>query len=243
MNSTTPRKPQATLLKPLAMLSAPRLGPMVRSSTISIGAASEPARSSSAVSAASCVVMRPLICTRPPPISLRITGAVTTSPLPFSNSRMAMRLPTLSRVMFLKMVDPLPSSVRFTVGSCVWLSKPGWASVRFSPVRMTCFLTISVRPSRSGNFSAPKGTGPLPVAAAFASVLSSTMRTSSVAVRPRISLALAVSCTPGSCTTTRSRPCCWITGSATPSSLMRLCSVRMFCLSACSWNLTRDGGL
>ena len=42
--------------------------------------------------------MRPEICTRPPPISLRITGAVTTSPLPFSNSRMAMRLPMFSRV-------------------------------------------------------------------------------------------------------------------------------------------------
>jgi hypothetical protein len=35
------------------MFSAPRLGPMVRSSMISIGAASEPARSSSAVSVAS----------------------------------------------------------------------------------------------------------------------------------------------------------------------------------------------
>jgi hypothetical protein len=55
-----------------------------------------------------------------------------------------------------------------------------------------------------------------------------------------MSLALAVSCTPGSCTTTRSRPCCWITGSATPSSLTRLCSVVMFCLSACSCT---EGGL
>jgi hypothetical protein len=30
-------------------------------------------------------------------------------------------------------------------------------------------------------------------------------------------------------------PCCWITGSATPSSLTRLCSVVMFCLTAWSW--------
>jgi hypothetical protein len=44
-------------VKPLAMFSAPRLGPMVRSSMISIGAASEPARSSSARSLASDVVM------------------------------------------------------------------------------------------------------------------------------------------------------------------------------------------
>ncbi len=50
-----------------------------------------------------------------------------------------------------------------------------------------------------------------------------------------MSLALAVSCTPGSCTTMRSAPCCCTTGSATPSSLTRLCKVEMFCLSADSW--------
>ena len=58
------------------------------------------------------------------------------------------------------------------------------------------------------------------------------MRTSSVAVRPRMSFAFAVSCTPGSCTTMRSAPCCWMIGSATPSSLTRLRSVVMFCCSA-----------
>ena len=63
----------------------------------------------------------------------------------------------------------------------------------------------------------------------------STIRISSVAVRPRICLARATSCTPGSWTTMRSAPCCWITGSATPSSFTRLCSVVMFCLSALSW--------
>ena len=61
MNSAIAAKPKITLWKPLAMLSAPRLGPIVRSSMISIGAASEPARSSSAVSLASAVVMRPEI--------------------------------------------------------------------------------------------------------------------------------------------------------------------------------------
>src|SRR4029450_9125136 len=50
-----------------------------------------------------------------------------------------------------------------------------------------------------------------------------------------MSFALAVSCTPGNCTTTRSAPCCWITGSATPSSLTRLCSVVMFCVIAADW--------
>ena len=49
-----------------------------------------------------------------------------------------------------------------------------------------------------------------------------------------MSFALAVSCTPGSSTTMRSSPCCWITGSDTPSWLTRLCSVLMFCFSALS---------
>jgi uncharacterized iron-regulated membrane protein len=34
-------------------------------------------------------------------------------------------------------------------GFLVWLSKPGWASVRRSPVRTTCFLTSSGWPPRS----------------------------------------------------------------------------------------------
>ena len=42
-------------------------------------------------------------------------------------------------------------------------------------------------------------------------------------------MACAVSCTPGSCTTTRSLPWRWMIGSATPSSLMRLRSVPTFC--------------
>ena len=61
MKMTMATKPQVTLLKPLAIFSAPRLGPMVRSSMISIGAASEPARSSSARSLASTVVIEPEI--------------------------------------------------------------------------------------------------------------------------------------------------------------------------------------
>ena len=93
--------------------------------------------------------MRPEIWTRPPPISLRITGAVTTSPLPFSNSRIAMRLPMFSRVTSRKMRAPLASSVRCTAGSWVWPSKPGCASVRFSPVSTTWRLTMIGAPPRS----------------------------------------------------------------------------------------------
>ena len=50
-------KPHMHESKPLAMFSAPSDGPTVRSSMISIGAASAPARSSSAMSLASRVVM------------------------------------------------------------------------------------------------------------------------------------------------------------------------------------------
>jgi len=63
--------------------------------------------------------MRPEICTRPPGISLRITGAVITSPLPFSISRIAILLPTLSRVTSWKMRAPWPSRRRCTAGSLV----------------------------------------------------------------------------------------------------------------------------
>jgi hypothetical protein len=45
MKTTMARNPELVALKPFAMLSRPRLGPTVRSSMISIGAASEPARS------------------------------------------------------------------------------------------------------------------------------------------------------------------------------------------------------
>ena len=141
------------------------------------------------------------------------------------------------------MLPPLASIVRSTLGWLLCWSKPGCASVRFSPVTSTCFLTITGRPARSKNFSEPKGTGPPLSSAARPSDDSSTRRISRVAVRPRISLALAVSCTPGSCTTMRSMPCCWITGSATPSSLIRLCSVVMFCLSAASCRRRAASGL
>jgi hypothetical protein len=90
MKTMMARKPYITLLKPFSMLSAPRLGPMVRSWMISMGAASEPARSSSARSLASTTVIEPDTWKRLPSSPL-IDGAVSTSPLPFSKISMAMR--------------------------------------------------------------------------------------------------------------------------------------------------------
>ena len=158
MNIATRMNPILVELKPRAMFSAPRLGPTVRSSMISIGAASAPARNSSAVSCASVVLMLPLICTRPPPISSRMTGAVTISPLPFSNRMIAMRLPTFSRVASLNSLAPTPSRLICTAGSLVRLSKPGCASLIRSPVSTTCFFTNNATPLRFLNMSSPNGT-------------------------------------------------------------------------------------
>jgi hypothetical protein len=57
------------------------------------------------------------------------------------------------------MRPPLASSVRSTLGSCL-LVEAGWASVRFSPVRSTCFLTITGRPLAIEEFLGAEGHGP-----------------------------------------------------------------------------------
>ena len=54
-------KPMSNDLKPFSIFSAPRLGPIVRSSIISIGAAKEPARNRRAKSLALSVVGWPVI--------------------------------------------------------------------------------------------------------------------------------------------------------------------------------------
>ena len=59
-------KPITTDRNPWSMFARPRLGPTVRSSTMSIGAASAPARSNNARSRASSVVSRPVIWNRFP---------------------------------------------------------------------------------------------------------------------------------------------------------------------------------
>ena len=135
-----------------------------------------------------------------------------------------MGLPRFSRVAARIWRPPTSSSRTETAGR--WFSsKLAEAFLSWSPVATTSRLRPTSRTvpslSRWGTTSA-----------AWA-MLGSTRRICSVAVRPMMSLARAVSCTPGSCTTTRSAPCCWITASATPSSLTRFCSVSMFCLSAC----------
>ncbi|KGD32249.1 hypothetical protein DM47_4985 [Burkholderia mallei] len=100
-----------------------------------------------------------------------------------------------------------------------------------SPVKITCFLSSTGAWLPCVNSSSPGGTGSFGFGCVFSG---SARRASSVAVRPMMSFAFAVSCTPGSSTTIRSLPCCWRIGSDTPSSLTRLCSVVRFCLSAAS---------
>lgn len=82
---------------------------------ISIGAASDPARNNKARSLASTTVIAPEIWKRVPS-SAWMTGAVSTSPLPFSNRRIAMRFFRFSRLMSRMMRPPFASTVRSTLG-------------------------------------------------------------------------------------------------------------------------------
>ncbi|MNR43058.1 hypothetical protein D3C85_1616430 [compost metagenome] len=61
INSDTKSMPQSEASTPLAMLSAPRLGPMVRSSAKYMGAAKPPARSNNASSVDSPGPSRPVM--------------------------------------------------------------------------------------------------------------------------------------------------------------------------------------
>ena len=233
MNTAMARKPQVTEWKPFEMFSAPRLGPMVRSSMMSIGAASAPARSSSARSPAFLAEPMPVIWKRLPSSDWMV-ATVRTSPLPFSKSTTAMGL-----WMFLRETSRRwrpPASFRLTATAGCWCSsKVAEALVSCWPVKMGSRRSTTGAPRPWRNRSEPKGTTPFSlVRARWASGLMSTSRASSVAVRPRMSLARAVSCTPGSCTTIRSAPWRWMTGSATPSSLIRLFSVVMFCCTELS---------
>ena len=136
--------------------------------------------------------------------------------LPFSTSTIAMRLPTFSRVTSLKMRAPGPSRLHVHGGLVGALVEARLRVVdAVAGQRRPAAAPAAGSPLRSVKRSLPSGT--LPASALRARPASSlTMRISSVAVRPRMSLARAVSCTPGSCTTTRSAPCCWMIGSATP---------------------------
>ena len=134
---------------------------------------------------------------------------------PFQTARWPCACQRFSRVMSLKMREPLASSTRFTVGLLRLAVKAGWASVRFFAGQDHLLFTITAWPLRSRYFSAPNGTGPRPVSAARLGALSSTMRTSSVAVRPRMSFwpwrcparrAAAPRCGPGLAAGSPARP-------------------------------------
>ncbi|CSB12697.1 Uncharacterised protein [Vibrio cholerae] len=101
------------------------------------------------------------------------------------------------------LLPPSLSSEMFTCGR-PYSSALELASVMLEPPRITRFFSTTGRPLRSNLISLPAGARP--AAAAARSALSSTSRNSRVAVAPKISLARAVSCTPGSSTTIRVAP-------------------------------------
>ena len=134
MNPSTRQNPMITERSPWSMLSWPRLGPTVRSSMISMGAASAPARSSSARSRASAVLSSPVIWKRLPSRS-RMTAMLMTSSIVrrlrtsrpstrrtsvlFSMNTTAMLRPILSFVRSEKSRAPFPSRVMKTAGEPV----------------------------------------------------------------------------------------------------------------------------
>ena len=126
------------------MLSRPRLGPTVRSSTISTGAASAPARSSSARLRASSVLSSPVIWKRAPSWSRMVATLITSSTVRFERSSspltkrvstlfsmntVAIGRPILSPVRAEKMLAPLESSEMNTAGLPDCWSMPELASV------------------------------------------------------------------------------------------------------------------
>src|SRR5258708_7778753 len=158
MKTTMAVKPHRVAWKPLLMLSRPRLGPTVRSSMISIGAASEPARIRSARSRVSFGVKAPVIWKRLPNSPWMVATEIA-SPLPFSNRMIAISFFRFSRVAWRMTRPPASSSSTATAGRWSW-SKVACAPMNWSPVTSTCFLTgtCPTLPSRrrSGNRSTPK---------------------------------------------------------------------------------------
>ncbi|MNN33167.1 hypothetical protein D3C81_1469110 [compost metagenome] len=101
-------------------------------------------------------------------------------------------------------------------------SKLAWASVTWSPVMIT--------PRSSATGGRPSSRKSKDSVLAREASRSAARRNSRLAVLPRMRLASAVSCTPGSSTTMRLAPWRCTSGSATPSSLTRLRTVVRFCL-------------
>ena len=136
---------------------------MVRSSMISMGAASAPALSSRARSRASSVLSRPVIwkleanCSRmraalitSSTVFFTLTGSPSSMRVDtlFSMNTTAMRLPTLFLVKLFMIRPPRASRRMFTMGLPSRVSIPDLAKVMWSPVRITRFFSRMGRPSR-----------------------------------------------------------------------------------------------
>ena len=121
----------------------------------------------------------------PPPISAWITGAVSTSPLPFRTARWPCACRRSRGVTSRKMRGALGVHRQVDLGLLGLLSKPGWASVRLSPVRMTWRFTITGGRRARGALGAERHRAAGLGGAASAPFVD--QRTSSVAVRPRMS--------------------------------------------------------
>ena len=180
------------------------------------GAGNAPARSRMARSFACCTVKLPEICPEPPRIGSRITGAEIT----LLSSTMANGLPTFSWVASanLRAPDRIEAEVDDRLAGALVEARLGVGQIGAGN-QHALLDQIFLAGLRRRGFPNPAADAFLPPAPRV--IDRSTMRKSSLAVLPRISLSRVGSCRPGTCTRMRSTPSRWMVGSTRPSSLTR----------------------
>ena len=212
IKNITRKKPIIRANIPASIESWPKSGPTVRSSIIFNGAGRAPDLKSKARSVADWKVKSPLICPEPPIIASLITGAL----IIFPSNTIASLLPIPEEVALPNLLAPALSKEKDTIVSLFWLSIPGWASIKLSPLNIILLLTIaSSDPSSKTNFSEPK------LGSSFW-IMNLNVK---FAVLPKSDLILMGSSNPGNSTSILSIPLLNILGSLVPTSSIRLLTI------------------
>ena len=193
--------------------SFPRPGPTVLSSIIFIGAGNAPDLSSKARSVADWKVKPPVICPEPSTIASWITGAL----IILSSKIIANLFPTPEIVALPNLFAPTLSKLNVTTVSLVWESTLGWASSKFSPLKIILLFiyTGDSDPSSNSIRSVPNS----------ASVDFETNLKVKFAVLPRRFLIRIGSSSPGNSTRILSLPLFKIFGSFVPTSSILLLTI------------------
>tara|TARA_B100000579_G_scaffold425986_1_gene432538 strand:+ start:5069 stop:5485 length:417 start_codon:yes stop_codon:yes gene_type:complete len=127
----------------------------------------------------------------------------------------AILFPIFLEVTWPNLCEPSLSNENATIGWLFKLSNLGWASIKFSPLKIILLLTvISSCVDLTKNFSVPNS---------FSSFVTNLKFNS--AVFPRSSFILSGSFTPGNSTNIRLLPLLRIVGSLVPTSSIRLLTI------------------